>query len=248
MAAYASGTTSLIVVSVIFPLLAALSVIVRFRIRSKSPWSFLSAESVILVALVYGTYAYKSIESKTNLLRSLQSQMVLRTLQALSLVVLAMALILPNWLWTKSPCKQKYAENSHLRVKWCLQTCKVLFAFQFYVTFSVALVKISLVLFYKQIFATQRFKTAANILIGIILAWLIAFFLTTLFQAWPISTNWTGVGTMIMNEGAMYIASCVTDIILDIAVLCMPLPMIKSLNLSTKKKWNLVGIFWLGAL
>lgn len=129
-----------------------------------------------------------------------------------------------------------------------LTTYKVLFAFQFYVIFSVALVKISIVLFYKQIFATQMFKRIANVLLVVILAWLTAFFLTTLFQAWPISTNWTGMGTIIMNEGAMYIAATVTDIILDITVLCMPLPMIRSLNLSTKKKWNLVGIFWLGAL
>jgi len=125
---------------------------------------------------------------------------------------------------------------------------KVLFAFQFFLLFSIALVKISIILFYKQIFAVPRFKLAANLLIAIIIAWLIAFFLTTLFQTWPISMNWTGVGINLLNEGAMYTAQAVLDIVLDLAVLCMPLPMIKNLNLSTQRKWNLVGIFWLGAL
>ncbi|MCJ1232403.1 hypothetical protein MMC14_000355 [Varicellaria rhodocarpa] len=124
---------------------------------------------------------------------------------------------------------------------------KVLFAFQFFLLFSIGLVKISIILFYKQIFVTPKFKLAADILIGIIIAWIIAFFFTTLFQTWPISTNWTGMGRNILNEGAMYTAQAVLDIALDIAVLAMPLPMIRKLQLSTKRKWNLVGIFWLGA-
>ena len=56
------------------------------------------------------------------------------------------------------------------------------------------------------------------------------------------------MGRDILNEGAMYTAQAVLDIALDIAVLAMPLPMIRRLQMSTKRKWNLMGIFWLGTL
>ena len=41
--------------------------------------------------------------------------------------------------------------------------------------------------------------------------------------------------------------ACVADILLDLATLCLPLFVIRNLQISLKKKICLVGIFWLGA-
>ena len=39
-----------------------------------------------------------------------------------------------------------------------------------------------------------------------------------------------------------------TDVALDLFILCMPLPVIHRLRMSTKKKWLIGGTFWLGGL
>lgn len=46
-----------------------------------------------------------------------------------------------------------------------------------------------------------------------------------------------------------YIGSnLIIDVILDVVILVMPMPMIKKLNLPTKQKIPIIGIFLLGAL
>ena len=46
----------------------------------------------------------------------------------------------------------------------------------------------------------------------------------------------------------IYYTCDAVDIFIDILTLCLPIPVIKNLHMSTKKKWNLVGIFMLGSL
>ena len=124
---------------------------------------------------------------------------------------------------------------------------QVFFATQFFYCFSVFGVKVSIVLFYKGIFATPGFRRWANGVITVLIAWIIAFFFVTLFQDNPISRNWGSKGTTV-NFPVLYIVEIATDIALDLFILCMPLPVIKRLQINTRRKWLLGGIFWLGAL
>ena len=50
------------------------------------------------------------------------------------------------------------------------------------------------------------------------------------------------------NYTVMYVCSSVTDVVLDIAILCLPASFIRKLNLSQGQKLGLVGIFGLGIL
>jgi hypothetical protein len=118
---------------------------------------------------------------------------------------------------------------------------------QFFHHFAVFFIKVSLVLFYKSIFPNPKFNIAANIINGVLVAWIIAFFFGTLFQDKPISRNWGTNGTTI-NYPLFYTIENCTDIVLDIVILCMPLPVIKSLHMNEKKKWLLGGVFSLGFL
>ncbi|MCJ1246110.1 hypothetical protein MMC30_003315 [Trapelia coarctata] len=122
---------------------------------------------------------------------------------------------------------------------------KILFVTQFFYIFSVAPVKISILLFYKRIFITRGFSIAANSVLTFVMLWSIAFFFVTLFQAWPISYNWTGIGTPIQYD-IMYDVCAATDILSDLLTLCLPIPMIRSLQLSTRRKWILSSVFGLG--
>lgn len=119
---------------------------------------------------------------------------------------------------------------------------------QFFHLFSMAFVKYSLLVFYKRVFPTNGFTIAANILLGIVTLWLTAFFFTTLFQAWPIDRNWTGKGVELVNEPKMYLALGIVDVITDLLILALPVPMIVHLHADIKKRLFVGTIFSLGFL
>ena len=73
-------------------------------------------------------------------------------------------------------------------------------------------------------------------------------FKTQVFSAWPISNWWTKQAGYDLNYGAFLTAFAAMDILFDILILALPLPVIKSLHMSRKRKFTVIGIFWLGGL
>lgn len=102
-------------------------------------------------------------------------------------------------------------------------------------------------MFYKEIFITANFRRAADLALAVLAATWVALFFVTLFQDKPISRNWTNQGTTI-DFTVLYIFEAAMEVAYDLAVLTFPLPMIRGLQMSTKRKWLLTGIFWLGGL
>ena len=96
-------------------------------------------------------------------------------------------------------------------------------------------------------FATARFAHWANVMLWTVGAWLVAFFFATLFQGWPVSQQWMRTGPLI-NCPRMYFALGVTDLALDIVVLCLPMPIIWGLHATRRKKLGVASIFGLGFL
>ncbi|KAH6663047.1 hypothetical protein B0J14DRAFT_662248 [Halenospora varia] len=124
---------------------------------------------------------------------------------------------------------------------------KMLFAYQFFYLFAVAAVKVSILYFYKRVFgnSSDGFIKVINIVLIFLLLWTIAFFFATLFQAWPISWNWDGVGKP-TQYNIIYFVQTGTEILTDLVTLCLPIPMIKGLHVEKHKKTRIIGIFWLG--
>lgn len=110
-------------------------------------------------------------------------------------------------------------------------------------------VKISILLFYKRIFSIgcSKFALAVWVAIAFIGAWVWLFFLLVIFQLNPVSGAWTGIGRLRFDSAALGLGQVGTSIGLDLLVLCFPLPVIHKLQLSTRKKWAVGMIFWLGA-
>ena len=69
-----------------------------------------------------------------------------------------------------------------------------------------------------------------------------------IFSAWPISAFWTVDGDYDMDYYAFITAFAAMDIALDLIILCLPLTVIKNLNITKKRKILLAGVFWLGLL
>ncbi|ORY11851.1 hypothetical protein BCR34DRAFT_564780 [Clohesyomyces aquaticus] len=114
---------------------------------------------------------------------------------------------------------------------------------------ALASVKISVLLFYKRIFAkgSHTFEVAAWIGIAVVACWGIIFFFLILLCGDPISTAWTGVGKFRYDAVRLGYAQSGTSIALDLVVLAYPLPVILGLHMNGTRKLAVMFIFWLGA-
>jgi hypothetical protein len=129
---------------------------------------------------------------------------------------------------------------------------KIVFAIQLLYLASVSSVKISLLLFYKRVFPGKCFGHIVTVTLGLSGMWFLAFFLAQLFEIWPISANWTfnpnGSYAWVVKEQRMNLWLCGTDVLADVFLLLLPVPVITSLRMSRKDKLAFLGIFSLGLL
>jgi len=99
--------------------------------------------------------------------------------------------------------------------------------------------------FYGRMFSVGRFPLVIKIMSGVVVAWLISFLFATFFQDWPLWCNWI-VCVASTNYPVMYVVCSVTDIVIDITILCLPAFFIKKLQMNFNKKIGVYGIFGLG--
>lgn len=128
---------------------------------------------------------------------------------------------------------------------------KFLWSTEIIVTFIIGTVKLGVLLFYKQVFATKpRFNVAANVLVGLCGAWTAVFVLLIVFKRFPVHNEWSLAANVPhhWNAGVMWTSMSASDILLDLAILALPFPVLSSLNLGRKRKIQLGAIFCLGAL
>ena len=98
-----------------------------------------------------------------------------------------------------------------------------------------ALIKLS-VLLYSRIFSTTRFPRIIKVAIGFTIAWLISFLFATFFQVWPFQCNWIACDPT-TNYLVMHVCCSVTDIMLDISILCLLSLFVRNLQISRNKKY-----------
>ncbi|KAL1966804.1 hypothetical protein VTN77DRAFT_3769 [Rasamsonia byssochlamydoides] len=108
--------------------------------------------------------------------------------------------------------------------------------------------KVSILLFYRSIFSTGRFRIASLIMLVISISWTISFFFAYLFTCYPITPLIEPFyGNHCVDTLPMWYASCVSDSIIDILILTLPLPIVIRLHLPWKQKIAVVAMFLLGA-
>jgi hypothetical protein len=109
----------------------------------------------------------------------------------------------------------------------------------FYVV-ALGISKISILFFYLRVFPSKGFRTLTYVIMGLSVAYTIAFFFATTFQCAPVSLAWTqwdklhkGTCNDIHLQG--WIAAAV-NIVLDAVVMMLPLRHLARLNMSLRKK------------
>ncbi|CAF9939787.1 MAG: hypothetical protein ALECFALPRED_008288 [Alectoria fallacina] len=118
-------------------------------------------------------------------------------------------------------------------------------------TLTFGLTKLSVLLLYKRIFRGALFLAFVWTMITVIVIWTVAFFFANMLQCYPISENWTGLGgsaDACIDENMMYLGQAFSDAITDLIILAMPIPCICALQLPTKQKLGVIGMFLLGIL
>ena len=115
-----------------------------------------------------------------------------------------------------------------------------------------AMMKLSVLFFYRRIFLVQTSaRLSNNLMIGLIISWSLAFFFAEVFEC---GTNpaaqWDPAAgpPKCVNITAMNFAYAITDVIGDILVVTIPYPCIRKLNMSTREKFGIALIFMLGTL
>ncbi|KAI0380760.1 hypothetical protein F5Y04DRAFT_289218 [Hypomontagnella monticulosa] len=110
-------------------------------------------------------------------------------------------------------------------------------------------VKLSIVDLYVKLFGTNRnFRLTACCLMGAVVAYCLMVIFMAFFLCQPFAFNWdvTIPGGHCRDQGSAFLASGVLNLILDIAVIMLPLPMLGSLNMPMNKKLGLMLMFSVG--
>ncbi|MCJ1463094.1 hypothetical protein MMC07_001699 [Pseudocyphellaria aurata] len=115
---------------------------------------------------------------------------------------------------------------------------------------TITAVKISILSLYRRVFNTVPLKKVTLVVGFLCVTWLCGDVFSTIFFCSPISAAWDPelVFTNHCRDfQAFLLGITISNLLLDVIILCMPLPMIWSLKLSTSKKLEISGIFLLGS-
>ena len=116
---------------------------------------------------------------------------------------------------------------------------------------TITIVKLSLILLYRRIFATPLFRRT-SLVVGIAcVVWFVVSCFLVIFQCQPVSAFFNPellFTDHCIDLQVLYWGILASNIALDLIVLCLPLYMVLGLQLAVRQKLLLSGIFALGSL
>ena len=124
------------------------------------------------------------------------------------------------------------------------------FAEQLLFGFSTTLTKLSILFFYRRIFPSRRFALLAIFIGCIMIGWWLSLIFAVIFSCQPVNYFWNKSirNGHCINENALAYGITGVNIVTDLAVLCLPLPWLWTLQIPLSRKLSLIGIFGLGSL
>ncbi|KAH7068725.1 hypothetical protein FB567DRAFT_249000 [Paraphoma chrysanthemicola] len=112
---------------------------------------------------------------------------------------------------------------------------------------SLGLTKGSMVLQYLRVFTTKRFQIAAWAIMGVVVVYTFWTVFSSIFACRPIRAFWTREeGAICINQFAMWFTNAGINIVTDFALIILPMPVIRNLNLGRRQKIALMSIFAVG--
>ncbi|KAL9587326.1 MAG: hypothetical protein Q9203_003554 [Teloschistes exilis] len=131
-------------------------------------------------------------------------------------------------------------------IKWA----KCIYALEFLYLPAVALPKLSLLSLYLRIFVKRCFKMSTwAVVVLIILNW-VAFLLASIFECWPVAYQWNKKipGGHCFDVQLFYRMVNIPNLVTDVAMLALPIPMVWQLQTSKSRKAGLMVVFLTGSV
>ncbi|KAE8390747.1 hypothetical protein BDV23DRAFT_172188 [Aspergillus alliaceus] len=160
-------------------------------------------------------------------------------------IILAYSMLVEAVYWARDGGLGKHMDELSDWEKTVFQKC--FFANEISYTLLVPSIKLSILLLYRRIFTVDKFRVASLVTGGLVLAWCLAVFVTVLLQCRPIALNWNKSleGTCI-NPKQFFFGNAISNLLIDVVILALPIPMVLQLQLRLTQKLTILGIFLLG--
>ncbi|KAA8570253.1 hypothetical protein EYC84_002565 [Monilinia fructicola] len=131
-------------------------------------------------------------------------------------------------------------------------TEKIKYAFNLLQMIAFGAVKLSVLFFYRRIFRGKIFDIASWTMIGVVLVWTFGFFFTMMFECrtefWAFWSTLSDLLTHCLDDVKFQRVLSISDVVSDILILLIPIPIIWQLNLSIERKVAVCGVFLMGSL
>ena len=103
---------------------------------------------------------------------------------------------------------------------------------------------------YRRIFPTKKFAVATYVVGTVVAAWYTAVILVSIFTCVPVQDFWESeqLASCHVNSLSAYLGNAIPNIITDVAILCLPMPMVWNLHLSAYRKAEITAAFLAGGL
>lgn len=114
------------------------------------------------------------------------------------------------------------------------------------------IIELSVLLLYRRLFVGRLFNRYSYAMCVVIVLWSLTFFFAFTFQCGTDSAHWwTSAATIEAfcdNTNGLNLGFVISDVITDVMVLVIPIPIIWRLQMSTTREISLTGVFLLGLL
>lgn len=109
--------------------------------------------------------------------------------------------------------------------------------------------KASILLQYRRVFKIRKMLLACNIMLGAIAVYGTWTFLSAWLNCIPVAKFWDdSIPGFCLSKEGLWFSNSAMHILSDVIVLVLPMPVLRSLQLPTKQKVALMGVFALGGL
>lgn len=113
---------------------------------------------------------------------------------------------------------------------------------------SLGLTKSSILLQYHRVFPTRKFQVVCWCLFAVVVGYTIWTVFGSIFACVPVQAFWTKERARCIDQFAMWFTNAAINIMTDFAIILLPMPVIRRLQLGKRQKSALIGIFAVGGL
>lgn len=117
-------------------------------------------------------------------------------------------------------------------------------------TLSVGFAKLSILCWYLQLSPEEWFRWSTMALIGAVAVFSVTYACVNLFPCQPVAASWNYniEGSQCLDTWGGYLALSILNIVIDVATLSIPIPILLPLQITVRQKISLIALFGAGAM